>query len=120
MSIYMVSFLVSVIFLIITLYFFKSRRLDFRYCIFFILLSVVLMVISFNVDWVEDAAKLLGVYYAPALLFAFALVFILSVIVYLAVFITNITKRVTRLNQEVAILKEKLEKYEEDRSHEDR
>ena len=76
------------------------------------------MIISFNVEWVENAAKLLGVFYAPALLFAFALVFILSVIVYLAVFITNMTKRVTRLNQEIAILKEKLETYEEDHSDE--
>lgn len=118
MSIYMISFFVSVLFLVITLYFFKNRKLDFRYCIFFILLSVVLMIISFNVEWVENAAKLLGVFYAPALLFAFALVFILSVIVYLAVFITNMTKRVTRLNQEIAILKEKLETYEEDHSDE--
>ncbi len=109
MSIYSVSFVVSLIFLLITLFFLKNRKLDFGYCLFFICLSVVLMVISFQVDWLERAAQWLGVYYAPALLFALALVFVLGVIVYLAVFLTNITKRVTRLNQEVAILKEQLE-----------
>lgn len=114
MTIYLFSFFVSVIFLLITLYFFRSRKLDFRYCIFFILLSISLMVISLNVELLERFADFLGVHYAPALLFALALVFILSVIVYLAVFITNITKRVTRLNQEIAILKQKLKEYEED------
>ncbi len=113
MSIYSVSFVVSLIFMLITLFFFKNRKLDFGYCLFFICLSVVLMLLSFQVDLLEKAAAWLGVYYAPALLFALALIFILGVIVYLAVFITNITKRVTRLNQEIAILKEQLKSKEE-------
>lgn len=96
---------------------FKKRKLDFHYCIFFIVLSLLLMLVSLRVDWLEKAAALFHVHYAPALLFAVALMFLLAMLLYFAVFITGIRKRVTRLNQELAILRRQVEKQEET-SHE--
>ncbi len=113
MTIYSVALVVAAIFMLLTLFLFQNRKLDFVCCLCFVGLCIVLMVISVRTELLEKAAEWLGVYYAPALLFALALIFILGVLLYLAVFLTHLTKRVTRLNQEIAILKEQLEGKED-------
>lgn len=110
MSVYIAGFCISLIFLFITLFEFKKRKIDFRYCIFFSILSIILMCATLFKDWIEYLAELLGIVYAPAILFVFILIFLLYIVVYLASFITQITKKITRLTQEVAILRGKIDK----------
>jgi hypothetical protein len=94
-----------------------KRRLDFQYVLFWTVLSVLIIVVALNVGWLERIAAALNVFYAPSVLFAAALVFLLVFVFYITMFISNITKRVIRLTQEVGLLKSKidaLEKKEED------
>ena len=109
MTIYSASVLMSLAFLGFTLLALAKRKLDFRYVLFWIILSLILIVTSFNVDLLERFAAALNVFYAPSLLFVAALVFMLAFIFYITMFITDITKRVIRLTQEVGLLKRKLE-----------
>ncbi len=109
MTIYNTSVLIALVLLFFTFYALAKRKLDFRYVIFWCVLSLLLIIISVNVNILEGIASVLGIYYAPSALFAAALVFILAFIFYITVFISDITKRIIRLTQEVGLLKSKLE-----------
>ena len=112
MTIYSVSALICLILLLFAFYAFAKRRLDFRYVLFWTVLSVLLFTISLNVRLMERLATALNIFYAPSLLFVAALVFILWFVFYITIFISDITKRVIRLTQEVGLLKKRLEELE--------
>lgn len=112
MTIYSASIIISITFLFFTLYALAKRRLDFRYVLFWIVMSMLLIITSLNVDLLERFATALNIFYAPSLLFVAALIFLLAFIFYITMFITDITKRVIRLTQEVGLLKRKLDEYE--------
>jgi hypothetical protein len=74
-----------------------------------ILVSLVLCILSFNKDIVENAAKFTGIIYAPAFLFVTGIVFSLILIFYMTLVISALQKRIVRLTQEIGILKSKME-----------
>lgn len=114
MSVYLAGFLVSALFFVLALKYMASRQLDFGYVVFWMILSVMLMWISFAPGVIDLMARSLGVYAAPNLLFMAGMIFVLAFIFYITLFITNITRRVVRLTQEVGILKQKLQKLQEE------
>ncbi|MCK9478149.1 MAG: DUF2304 domain-containing protein [Firmicutes bacterium] len=113
MTIYSVAIITLSIFIIFSFYAFAKRKLDFRYVMFWLVLSVLLIIVSSNVNLLEKIAHLLNVYYMPSLFFAAALVFVLAFIFYITIFITGITKKIVKLTQEVGLLKRKIEEYED-------
>lgn len=95
----------SILFLICTLYFVKKRILDFKYSVFWVSLSLILIVLSLNVNLTEDMAKIVGIYYAPAFLFITGIIFILVLIFYLNLVISKMQSKITLLTQEIGIIK---------------
>lgn len=112
MTIYNAALIILSAFLFGSLYAFAKRRLDFRYVVFWLILSVLLMTVASNISLIDKIAHFLNVFYAPSLLFAAGLVFVLAFVFYITVFITGITKKVVRLTQEIGLLKRKIEEYE--------
>lgn len=112
MNAYIYCAILSSVFLVITLYYVKKRKLEFQYCIFWIIIDIILIILSVNKNMVESAAKSVGIYYAPALLFVTGIVFIFFLIFYITIVISDFKRRITRLTQEVAILKNELEEKE--------
>lgn len=102
---YMYCLALSILFLICTLYFVKKRILDFKYSVFWISLSLILIVLSLNVNLTEDMAKIVGIYYAPAFLFITGIIFTLVLIFYLNLVISKMQSKITLLTQEIGIIK---------------
>lgn len=112
MTIYGFSILICLALLFFALYAFARRKMDFRYVLFWAVLSVFLLAVSLNIGLLERIAAALNIFYAPSLLFVAALVFVLAFIFYITLFISGITNRVIRLTQEVGLLKKRIEELE--------
>lgn len=107
MAIYVLSVFVAALFLVFVLELVRRQKLREQYSLLWILFSVVLLVCSMNVHFVEWLAAKLGVKYAPAVLFLFGLLFCFAFILHLTIVITRLTAQVLRLTQEIVILKER-------------
>ncbi|MFD1179262.1 DUF2304 domain-containing protein [Paenibacillus puldeungensis] len=107
MSIYVLSISIACLFLVFVLELVRRQKLREQYSLLWILFSIILVIISLNVSFVEWVADRLGVKYAPAVLFLFGLIFCFAFILHLTIVITRLTAQVLRLTQEIAILKER-------------
>lgn len=110
MNPYIYSFILSLLFLAVTLYYIKSRSLDFKYSIFWIVLSLLFILLSLNKGFTEWIAGLIKISYAPAFLFVTGIVFLFALIFYLTIIISRMQHKITVLVQEIGILKSYLEK----------
>ncbi|GAA0719352.1 hypothetical protein GCM10008905_07290 [Clostridium malenominatum] len=105
MNPYIYCLVLSALFLSGTLYFVKKRVLDFKYSMFWILTSLVLIVLSLNKDLTENMARAVSISYPPAFLFVTGIVFIFFLIFYLNLVISKMQNKITLLVQEIGILK---------------
>ena len=105
MKSYTYCLVLSILFLIGTLYFVKKRMLDFKYSIFWISISLILIIFSLNVNLTERIARIVGISYAPAFLFVTGIIFILILIFYLNLVISKMQSKITLLTQEIGIIK---------------
>lgn len=109
---YMYCLALSILFLICTLYFVKKRILDFKYSVFWVSLSLILIVLSLNVNLTEYVAKIVGIYYAPTFLFVTGIIFTLILIFYLNLVISKMQSKITLLTQEIGIIKSSINESE--------
>jgi len=79
-----------------------------EYSIIWIICTVILLVFSFWRNGLDVMAKLLGVYYAPALVFLAAIFAIIVFLVHLSVVNSRQHEQIKKLTQEMAILKSKI------------
>ncbi|MNN31667.1 hypothetical protein D3C76_243790 [compost metagenome] len=107
MTIYILSVGLAALFLLIVLELVRRQKLKEQYSLLWILFSLILLIVSFNVSFIEWLSDRLGVKYAPAILFLFGLLFCFAIILHLTIVITRLSSQVLRLTQELAILKER-------------
>jgi hypothetical protein len=112
MNIFNISILLAFIFILIILYFIKRRKIEFSYSLFWFSISIVLFVLAIDRDFLESIADFFGVDYAPSLLFIGGILFNIVVNFYITIKISDMKKKMTRLTQEVGILRSKLENEE--------
>lgn len=106
MNIYVIAIVLAALFLTSVLELVRRQKLKEQYSLLWILFSVILLIVSFNVTVIEWIADRLGVKYAPAILFLFGLLFCFAIILHLTIVITRLSSQVLRLTQELTILKE--------------
>lgn len=85
-----------------------KRKLRAEYSIVWIVCSIVLMFFSIWREGLEVLARIMGVYYAPALLFLIANFSIIIFLVHLSVVNSKQHEQIKKLAQEVALLKNKM------------
>jgi hypothetical protein len=105
MKSYTYCLVLSILFLIGTLYFVKKRILDFKYSIFWVSISLILIMFSLDINLTEDMARKVGISYAPAFLFVTGIIFLLILIFYLNLVISKMQSKITLLTQEIGIIK---------------
>ena len=105
MKSYTYCLVLSILFLIGTLYSVKKRKLDFKYSIFWVSISLILIVFSLDIKLTENLARIVGIFYAPAFLFVTGSLFLLILIFYLTMVITKMQNKITVLTQEIGIIK---------------
>ena len=89
----------------------RRRMLKEQYAILWLISAIVLLILSVWRQLLDRIAYVLGVAYAPSLLFLVAFVFLLLIVLHFSVIISNLSEKNKRLSQEVAILKTMFEQY---------
>lgn len=79
-----------------------------EFSIIWIITAIILNVFSFWRSGLDLIAGMLGVYYAPSLLFMLLFVAVILYLVHLSVINTKQQDKIKELTQEMALLKEKL------------
>ncbi|RIU94924.1 DUF2304 domain-containing protein [Oceanobacillus picturae] len=116
MDITWMSFIIIVLFFIIVMESVRRGILETRDSLIWIFTCMVLGVLSLSRDLLAYLANLLGIAYAPSLLFLFGLISTIIMIFDLTRRISKLNNKVTVLTQEFALLKEEQERMKQDKN----
>ncbi|MCL1919276.1 MAG: DUF2304 domain-containing protein [Peptococcaceae bacterium] len=103
--VYLYCLLISVVFFFVTLYYLKTRKIEFGFGLIWFGISVFLFVIALRPAFLETIAGLVGIDYKPSFLFACGIFFCLAVSYYLTIKVSEQKKKIIVLTQELSILK---------------
>ncbi len=109
--------IIAIVFTIAFMYFIfrliVKGKLREEYSFVWIICAALLLLFSIWRNGLDVIASLLGIYYAPSLIFIGALFAIIIFLVHLSVVNSKQHKQIKELTQEMALLKEKLEVKED-------
>lgn len=108
-KIQVISVLVALAFMFFIFRLITKGKLREEYAIVWIICTLILIVFSIWRSGLDVIAKLLGVYYAPALVFLAAIFAIIIFLVHLSVVNSKQQRQIKDLTQDIALLKDKLE-----------
>jgi hypothetical protein len=106
----------SILLLLVILELIRSRRLQERYALLWVMTAVVLLIFALWRDGLNVLAKTVGIAYPPSALFLLAAVFILVVLLHYSTAISELAERNLLLAQRIALLEQKLKEAEAPRS----
>lgn len=106
--IYYIIIIVSIIFAFFVANLVINNKLLPKYSVLWIGYSIVLIIMSFSIKYIDIVAKILGVYYAPSVIFIFAILFFMFYTLHLSIVATKENYRTIKLTQELSILKERV------------
>jgi hypothetical protein len=107
--IHIITILCVLIFLFFIFRLVTKGKLREEYSIIWIISSVLFLVFAFWREGLDVFAKIMGVYYAPTLLFMIATFAIVLFLVHLSVVNSRQHEEIKKLAQEIALLKKKIE-----------
>ena len=110
--IYYFSFVFAIIFALFIIQLVKKSKLDEKYSVLWIFFSIIILGISIYPQIIIKIANKLGVYYPPSLMFLIALLVIVTCIIHILITITKQNKTIVKLNQELNILINRVNKLE--------
>lgn len=103
------SLLVGIITLVISFINIRRRKLSEDLALFWMALSLFLIIITVKFEWIETLSGFLGILDPNNLVFFLGLVFLVFISFYFSTKISNLENKVDVLMQENALLKKKLE-----------
>jgi hypothetical protein len=109
-KIQIIAIIISLLFLLYIVRLIIKGKLREEYSIIWITCTLVLIVFSFWRQGLEVMAKLVGVYEAPNLVFTGAIFAIFIYLLHLSVVVSKLHSQNKQLSQDIALLKEKLNK----------
>ena len=92
----------------------RRNRLSERYALLWLLATIVMLVFSFTRGLLHKVASLVGVHYPPSLIFIIAFFFLVVINIHFSMFITRLSRQNKTLAQELALLKEKIDRINND------
>ncbi|MBX7151255.1 DUF2304 domain-containing protein [bacterium] len=105
-----VAIAVSVGMMLLVFELIRRKKLREKYSLIWFAAGIVMIVLSIWRDLLDRIAFLLGVGYAPALLFMVALGFGAVLMIHFSVVISELSEKNKTLTQEIALLKQELKK----------
>ena len=103
----------SLLLLLAVLELVRRRRLREKYALLWLLTAVVLLILSIWRGAVDSIASLVGVGYAPAIIFAIAFLFVLVVLLHYSTVVSNLADRTVWLTQQIALLEQRIRDLEQ-------
>ena len=107
-----ISLLASLILLLTIFTAIRRERLSIRYSLLWIVSGTAILVVSSSRRLLDVLAAALGIYYPPSALFLLATFFILVLLFHQTVAISTLKTKNTRLAQELALLRQRIEGLE--------
>jgi hypothetical protein len=107
-----VASIAAVIFLIVIFELIRSRRLQERYALLWLITGGVILLLSVWRDALRLVAEQIGIAYPPSALFVVGFLFILVVLLHYSTVISELAERNVRLAQDIALLEERLRMHE--------
>lgn len=107
-----ISLLASLILLLTIFTSIRRERLSIRYSLLWIASGTAILVVSSSRRLLDVLAAMLGIYYPPSALFLLATFFILVLLFHQTVAISTLKTKNTRLAQELALLRQRIEGLE--------
>ncbi|KNY27377.1 DUF2304 domain-containing protein [Pseudobacteroides cellulosolvens] len=108
-NIYLLSIIFSVIFLVIVVELVRKNKLSDKYSLLWILFGLTILLLSISPVFIEKISALINIKYAPSVLFVFGLLFLIVYSLQITIVLSNQSKKIIRLTQEITLIKEKLE-----------
>lgn len=105
--VYKFAVVFSIIFIFIIVKLVKKDKLDEKYSILWLFFGLVIFIVSLFPIIITKVSNFFNVYYPPSLLFLLGIIVLGTYIIHISVVITKQNKMIVKLNQELAILKEK-------------
>lgn len=90
----------------------RTRKLKEEYAILWLFVAAVLVIAPFIADWLDTLAWLIGVEYAPALIFMLAIIIFLFIFFQFSVSISRFSEQIKVLTQDIALLRRRIEELE--------
>ena len=103
----------ALILLIIIFELIRSRRLQERYALLWLLTGLVIFVLAIWRSLLSSAADLVGIAYPPSALFVLAAFFVLLVLLHYSTVISELSERNLALAQRLALLEQQLKETTE-------
>jgi len=116
-NVYSVSITFSIIFLVAVIELVRKNKLQERYSLLWILMSIVLLILSSTPIIINTLADWLEIKNPPSFLFLFGLVYLLIYNLHLTTVVSRQSEKITRLAQEIALLKQKVESEKENEGY---
>jgi len=98
----------ALLLLVVILELVRSRRLQERYALLWMMTSIVLLVFALWRDGLNVLAETVGIAYPPSALFLLAALFILVVLLHYSTVISELAERNLTLAQRIALLEQKV------------
>ena len=102
--IYYFSICFAIIFIVFVILLVRNNKLDEKYSILWLIFSILVIILALCTKVLDKISSFLGIFYAPALLF----------LIHLSTVVTKQNKSIIRLTQEIAILKNIINKNDND------
>jgi hypothetical protein len=109
-----VAAVVSLIFLLVIFELIRSRRLQERYALLWLITGGVILILSVWRDALRLVAEQIGIAYPPSALFVLGFFFILVVLLHYSTVISELSERNVRLAQDLALVEERLRVQEQE------
>jgi hypothetical protein len=107
-----VAAIVSALFLLVIFELIRSRRLQERYALLWLVTGGVILLLSVWRDALRLVAQQIGIAYPPSALFVLGFFFILVVLLHYSTVISELSERNVRLAQDIALVEERLRMHE--------
>lgn len=104
-NVYTLSIFIAVGFLLVVVELVRKNRLQERYSLLWIFMGVVLLVLAAVPKLIDILAAWLDIKNPPSLLFMLGLVYLIIYNLHLTTVVSRQSERITRLTQEIALLK---------------
>ena len=111
-----VAAIAAIALIVVVLELIRSRRLQERYALLWLLTGAVIFVLAVWRDLLGVVADAIGVYYPPSALFAVGAVFILIVLLHYSTVISRLSDQTKLLAQKVALLEAELQELRDERA----
>lgn len=103
----------AAIFLLVIFELIRSRRLQERYALLWLVTGGVILILSVWRDALRLVSEQIGIAYPPSALFIIGFLFILVVLLHYSTVISELAERNVRLAQDIALVEERLRIHEQ-------